>query len=62
MATRKIAKNRGLDILRWGYRIKGMLTIKEGYQLQVEHLKHQETNTWESIWKEKTWSKISFFI
>jgi len=45
METRKIAKKEGLDILRWCYRIKGMFTIKEGYQLQVECLRHQETNT-----------------
>jgi len=45
MATRKIAKEDGIDILRWGYKIKGMFTIKEDYQLQAEHLMQQETHT-----------------
>jgi len=62
METMKIAKAEGPDMLRWGYRIKGMFTIKEGYQLQAEHFMKQKTNIWESIWQEKTWAKVTFLM
>lgn len=40
MEFRKIEISEGPGIIRWGYKIKGIFTIQEGYHLQVAH--HQQ--------------------
>ena len=36
MEMRKIPIRAGLDILRWGYKMKGNFTVKEAYDLKAK--------------------------
>lgn len=62
MESQKIAISEGPDIIRWGYKIKWMFTIQEGYYLQATHHHEQGPPIWDRIWQEKLWPKISFFL
>lgn len=62
MDSRRVVIAEGPYIISWGYRIKGMFTIQEGYHLQAEHQQQQGLPIWEHIWKDKLWPKTTFFL
>ena len=49
MQTRKIKIQTGTDILRWGYRTKGMFTINEAYHIQGQNNHASGSPVWKKI-------------
>ena len=62
MKTKKLVATNGEDILRWGYRIKGMFAIEEGYYLKSNNHQDIAVPIWHKIWREKFWSKVEYFL
>eukprot|EP00253_Pinus_taeda_P036608 PITA_36608 len=62
MASRKVGRKTGPDILRWGTRIQGTFSITEGYYLKDKQNQQVETKKWKNLWKIKHWPKMSFFV
>ena len=51
----------GPNIFRWGYKEKGIFSIKEDYNLKIEP--HEDNNgIWIKVWTVNHWPKVSLFI
>ena len=51
----------GTDILRWGYKTKGMFSTKESYQLSNTPIEKPDP-CWSKIWDIKSWPKVTTFL
>jgi ribonuclease HI len=62
MATRKIPKNEGNDILRWGHRPQGTFSTQEAYLLKTVKDPIPNSSPWQKLWDLKHWPKITLFL
>ena len=62
MKTRTLVATNGEDILRWGYRSKGMFTIEEGYYLKSNNQQDIAIPIWNKIQRMKFWPKVEYFL
>ena len=50
----------GPNVLRWGYTDRGMFSIKEAYNIQIENRVGEE-EIWKKIWTLNLWPKVGLF-
>lgn len=50
MKNKKMILANGEEILRWGYRTKGMFTIQEFYYIKSTNLHSIIVPLWQEIW------------
>jgi ribonuclease HI/exonuclease III len=62
LEKRKIPKNEGHDILRWGYGTQGTFNTKEAYHLKTLSQLLPASQIWQKIWSTKHWPKITLFL
>ena len=56
-----IRRQKGKDNLRWGYRPKGVFSLKEAYILLFRSSESPAISSWNSLWGKKLWPKITIF-
>ena len=58
---RYVRVKEGSDILRWGYKEKGIFSIKEAYNLKINQ-QGDEEGIWRKVWTVNHWPKVALFI
>ena len=62
MKTRTMLRGTGDDILRWGYRLKGMFIIEEPYHIKSNNHQALPGLIWNKIWSVNLWPKVEYFM